>query len=94
MKQGIHPNYEQTTIRCACGAVYHTGSTKKDITENTASTKNSKKGSSFRMILFFNPQPAHPDWLFYQRKTGEKHRNYGKTARKSSAGGTGGIQHG
>ena len=32
MKQGIHPNYEQTTIRCACGAVYHTGSTKKDIT--------------------------------------------------------------
>ena len=31
MKQGIHPNYEQTTIRCACGAVYHTGSTKKDI---------------------------------------------------------------
>ena len=46
------------------------------------------------MILFFNPQPALPDWLFYQRKTGEKHRNYGKTARKSSAGGTGGIQHG
>ena len=33
MKQGIHPNYEQTTIRCACGAVYHTGSTKKDITD-------------------------------------------------------------
>lgn len=32
MKKGIHPKYEQTTIRCACGAVYHTGSTKKDIT--------------------------------------------------------------
>lgn len=32
MKKGIHPDYEQTTIRCACGAVYHTGSTKKDIT--------------------------------------------------------------
>ena len=31
MKEGIHPNYEQTTIRCACGAVYHTGSTKQDI---------------------------------------------------------------
>ena len=32
MKAGIHPNYEQTTIRCACGAVYNTGSTKKNIT--------------------------------------------------------------
>ena len=27
----IHPNYEQTTIRCACGNVIETGSTKKDI---------------------------------------------------------------
>ena len=31
MKEGIHPNYQRTTIRCACGAVYPTGSTKKDI---------------------------------------------------------------
>ena len=31
MREGIHPNYEQTTIRCACGAVIETGSTKKDI---------------------------------------------------------------
>ena len=31
MKEGIHPNYEQTTIRCACGNVIETGSTKKDI---------------------------------------------------------------
>ena len=31
MKEGIHPNYEQTTIRCACGNVFPTGSTKKDI---------------------------------------------------------------
>ena len=31
MKEGIHPNYEQTTIRCACGNVIATGSTKKDI---------------------------------------------------------------
>ena len=27
----IHPDYQQTTIRCACGAVYPTGSTKQDI---------------------------------------------------------------
>ena len=31
MKEGIHPDYQQTTIRCACGNVIETGSTKKDI---------------------------------------------------------------
>ena len=31
MKEGIHPNYAQTTIKCACGNVIETGSTKKDI---------------------------------------------------------------
>ena len=32
MKDRIHPKYEQTTIKCACGAVIETGSTKKNIT--------------------------------------------------------------
>lgn len=31
MKKGVHPNYEQTEVRCACGAVITTGSTKKDM---------------------------------------------------------------
>ena len=31
MKDGIHPVYEATTIRCACGNVIETRSTKKDI---------------------------------------------------------------
>ena len=31
VKEGIHPNYEKTTIRCACGAEFETRSTKKDI---------------------------------------------------------------
>ena len=31
MKSGIHPNYVETTITCACGNVIHTRSTKKDI---------------------------------------------------------------
>jgi large subunit ribosomal protein L31 len=31
MKTGIHPNYVETTITCACGHVIHTRSTKKDI---------------------------------------------------------------
>ena len=31
MKEGIHPNYKPTTITCACGAVWETGSTKEDL---------------------------------------------------------------
>ncbi len=31
MKEGIHPNYNQTTITCACGNVLEVGSTKKDL---------------------------------------------------------------
>ncbi|MBE7022628.1 MAG: 50S ribosomal protein L31 [Ruminococcaceae bacterium] len=32
MKEGIHPNYSDTTIKCACGNVIETGSTKENIT--------------------------------------------------------------
>jgi large subunit ribosomal protein L31 len=31
MKKDIHPEYSETEIRCACGNVVKTGSTKKDI---------------------------------------------------------------
>ena len=31
MKEGIHPEYVDTTITCACGEVIHTRSTRKDI---------------------------------------------------------------
>lgn len=31
MKQGIHPEYNETTITCACGEVIQTRSTKGDI---------------------------------------------------------------
>ncbi len=31
MKADIHPDYFETTIRCACGNVIETGSTKTDI---------------------------------------------------------------
>ena len=31
MKQGIHPEYKETTITCVCGNVVHTRSTKQDI---------------------------------------------------------------
>ncbi|MBN2852095.1 MAG: 50S ribosomal protein L31 [Clostridia bacterium] len=31
MKKGIHPEYNTTTVTCACGNTFETGSTKKDI---------------------------------------------------------------
>ncbi len=31
MKKGIHPEYEETTIVCACGNTIHTRSTKPNI---------------------------------------------------------------
>lgn len=31
MKEGIHPEYSETTITCVCGNVIETKSTKKDI---------------------------------------------------------------
>lgn len=37
MKQGIHPKYQQTTIRCACGNIIETGSTKANIVVDVCS---------------------------------------------------------
>lgn len=31
MKAGIHPDYQETTITCACGMVYRTRSTRQNI---------------------------------------------------------------
>ena len=31
MKENLHPEYEETTITCACGNVVNTRSTKKDV---------------------------------------------------------------
>lgn len=31
MKEGIHPDYQRTTVTCSCGAVYYLGSTKRDL---------------------------------------------------------------
>ena len=31
MKQGIHPDYKQTTVTCACGNKFETGSVKEYI---------------------------------------------------------------
>lgn len=31
MKEKIHPKYEKTTVSCACGKSFETGSTRKDL---------------------------------------------------------------
>ncbi|MCK9218347.1 MAG: 50S ribosomal protein L31 [Firmicutes bacterium] len=31
MKKGIHPDYQEATVRCACGETFTTGSVKKEI---------------------------------------------------------------
>ncbi|SHI54880.1 50S ribosomal protein L31 [Lutispora thermophila] len=31
MKEGIHPNYGEAVVRCACGETFTTGSVKKEI---------------------------------------------------------------
>ena len=37
MRDGIHPNYEEATITCACGNVIKTRSTKKNISVDVCS---------------------------------------------------------
>ena len=31
MKEGIHPNYGKSVVRCACGATFETGSTRPEL---------------------------------------------------------------
>ena len=31
MREGIHPKYNETVIKCACGATIETGSTKESV---------------------------------------------------------------
>lgn len=31
MKKGIHPEYYEATVKCACGNTFTTGSTKKEL---------------------------------------------------------------
>jgi large subunit ribosomal protein L31 len=38
MKENIHPKYQDTKIRCACGSVIETGSTKENITVEICSS--------------------------------------------------------
>lgn len=37
MKKGIHPDYQDATVTCACGHVFNTRSTRKAMHVNTCS---------------------------------------------------------
>ena len=54
MKAGIHPDYQQTTIRCACGNVIETGSTKKDIRVEVCSKCHQKMVDTGGRVSRFN----------------------------------------
>ncbi len=38
MREGIHPKYQQTTVKCVCGNVIETGSTKENLTVEICSS--------------------------------------------------------
>ena len=37
MREGIHPEYEEAVIKCACGETFTTGSTKKSLSVDVCS---------------------------------------------------------
>lgn len=37
MKEGIHPNYTEATVKCACGETFTTGSTKEKLSVEVCS---------------------------------------------------------
>ena len=57
MREGLHPNYAETTITCACGNVMKVGSTKQDMKVDVCSkchpywTGNLKRESRKNMVL-------------------------------------------
>lgn len=51
MKEKIHPKYEQTTVTCACGNKFTTGSTRKDLKVEVCSQCHPfYTGSKSRMV--------------------------------------------
>ena len=66
MKEGIHPNYKPTTIRCACGNVIETGSTKQNITVEICSSAPSATPSSPASRSWSTPAAV---WISSTRST-------------------------
>ena len=80
MKAGIHPDYQQTTIRCACGNVIETGSTKQDIRVEVCSkchpfyTGKQKMVDTGGRVSRFNKKLA---WTRSKIASQKPHRGFG-----------------
>ena len=56
MREGIHPKYQQTVIKCACGNVIETGSTKENINVEICSKCHSFYTGKFKTVKTVNVQ--------------------------------------
>ena len=88
MKEGIHPKYYKTTIRCACGNVIETGSTRENITVEICSKchpfytgKQKLVDTSGRVDKFNKMQDAHDQRGHEIRCQSQAHSRPGVTDR-------------
>ena len=89
MKSGIHPNYQEVEVHCACGAAWKTRSTRKDLHLEICSnchpffTGRQKlidtEGRVDRFTKKYGAQTVE------QRKTAAKAAKTAKTAAKKAA---------
>lgn len=79
MKEGIHPQYKETVIKCICGTTYQTRSTKENIHVDICAachpffTGKQKLVDTAGMVEKFQKKMA--------KKTGETKRAKGKKAK-------------
>ena len=105
MKAGIHPNYKPTTIRCACGNVIETGSTKQNITVEICSKchpfytgKQKLVDTSGRVDKFNKKLQKHPPrgrrvfLVFRGRRFGARQRDGSRSFAASLSERTAGVQ--
>jgi large subunit ribosomal protein L31 len=75
MKEDIHPKYEETTISCACGTVYHTRSTRREL----------KIGICAACHPFFTGEHKFVDTAGRIEKFSRRYANVGGTQRRKKA---------
>ncbi|HET6407392.1 MAG TPA: 50S ribosomal protein L31 [Chthoniobacteraceae bacterium] len=76
MKDGIHPDYRETTIHCACGASYQTRSTRQNL----------KIGICAACHPFFTGEQKFVDTAGRIDKFTRRYANVAKHTAKKSAG--------
>lgn len=89
MKEGIHPNYQEVMVRCACGATFKTRSTKDELHLDICSSCHpfftgrqkliDTEGRVDRFTKKFGAQTVE------QRKAAEKAAKAAKAAKSANA---------